>query len=457
MPTATINSVVAAAEHDLIPPGTDITGYIVDGEIGHGGMGVVYSATHKVIGKRAAIKVLRRDMIDKADLVDRFIQEARSVNQIGHPNIVNIFAFDRLADGRPFLVMDLLVGESLRKRIKRGALDVSEATSVLDETASALAAAHDKGFIHRDLKPDNVFLVPHDGRWPEVKLLDFGLAKLLPTASGGDVPFRTQTGVMLGTPDYMAPELVRRRPDFDHRVDIYALGVMAFESLAGERPFPALDGSFEKLQAICETPAPEISTLVPRLPRDLAYLIDAMLLKDPNSRPSLADLRAGLKRLRAVLPSMSMSMGIAMPGPGAPMGVSIGGLALRVGAEPILPDDDMIQTLPRSGADPEEFKKTLTAPPRTRSSPSLGVAPSAVSSAGLAPPNLQHAMTHIGVPPPVRADGVPSRVQTAPPSIASAPAPAPATKPRSGGTIWLVLAALLAVGAGIALALAIAT
>ncbi|HEU4612586.1 MAG TPA: serine/threonine-protein kinase, partial [Kofleriaceae bacterium] len=144
--------------------GVDVGGYVIDGELGHGGMGVVFSATHPVIGKRAAIKVLKHSLAKNPATVERFVQEARSVNQIGHPNIIDIFAFGALPDGRSYLVMDLLEGESLRKRVKRGPLAVSEAVHVIDEVASALIAAHDKGFIHRDLKPDNVFLVNHDGR-----------------------------------------------------------------------------------------------------------------------------------------------------------------------------------------------------------------------------------------------------------------------------------------------------
>src|SRR5438105_4554893 len=142
-------STSTAPEH--IAPGTDIGGYTVDGELGRGGMGVVYSATHPLIGKRAAIKVLAPELSKDPIAVDRFILEARAVNQIGHPNIVDIFAFGTLPDGRSYYVMDLLTGESLRKRLKRGPMHISEAVSVIDEVSSALIAAHDKGIVHRDL------------------------------------------------------------------------------------------------------------------------------------------------------------------------------------------------------------------------------------------------------------------------------------------------------------------
>ncbi|HWU90684.1 MAG TPA: serine/threonine-protein kinase, partial [Kofleriaceae bacterium] len=281
-------------------PGAEIGGYVIDGEVGKGGMGYVYSATHPVIGKRAAIKVLKPAVSKSPIVVERFIQEARAVNQIGHPNIVDIFAFGELPDGRAYHIMDLLVGESLRRRLRKGPLHPSEATSTVDQIADALIAAHDKGFVHRDLKPDNVFLVEHSGRWPEVKLLDFGLAKLMPEA--GTAPFRTKTGVVLGTPEYMSPEQVRGI-GVDHRTDIYALGVLTFEILAGVRPFPSLGDSFSMLQAHAEEPPPSLADLVPTLPVELVQLVAAMLAKDPAARPSLAAIRAVLKRLRSTLPT----------------------------------------------------------------------------------------------------------------------------------------------------------
>jgi serine/threonine-protein kinase len=320
--------------------GTEVGGYIIDEEIGKGGMGFVYSATHPVIGKRAAVKVLKPDVSKSPIVVERFIQEARAVNQIHHPNIIDIFAFGALDDGRAYHIMDLLIGESLRKRLKRGALHPSEAASVIDEVASALIAAHDKGFVHRDLKPDNVFLVERDGRWPEVKLLDFGLAKLMP--EGGIAPFQTKTGVMLGTPEYMSPEQARGI-GVDYRTDVYALGIVMFEIIAGRRPFATMGDAFATLMQHSEEPPPSLGDFVPTLPVEMVQLVDAMLAKEPAGRPSLAAVRTVIKRLRTTqLPTRTAAglemSALANPPTGTPI-PSLDISASRVGAAAILPGE----------------------------------------------------------------------------------------------------------------------
>ncbi len=291
--------------------GTEVAGYMIDGELGRGGMGVVYSATHPIIGKRAAIKVLKPSLSNNPATIERFIQEARSVNAIGHPNIVDIFDFDILPDGRRFLVMDLLEGEALRKRVKRGPLPIHDALTVIDELASALDAAHGKGFIHRDLKPDNVFLVSHSGRL-DVKLLDFGLAKLAPTNGLLSArAYRTATGAQLGTPDYMSPEQLRGDKAIDHRTDIYALGVMAFEILTATRPRRVPTGAF----ALPGT----VSEALGSAPAEIAQLVESMVALEADHRPSLVAVRAVIKRVRASLPSASMAnLPQAAPGISAP-------------------------------------------------------------------------------------------------------------------------------------------
>ncbi len=316
------------------------TGYVIDEEIGRGGMGYVYSATHRMIGKRAAIKVLKPDVSKSPIVVERFIQEARAVNQIGHANIIDIFAFGALDDGRAYHVMDLLIGESLRKRLKRGALIPSEAASVIEETALALTAAHEKGFVHRDLKPDNIFLQAREDRWPEVKLLDFGLAKLMPEA--GFAPFKTKTGVMLGTPEYMSPEQARGT-GVDYRTDVYALGVVMFEVLSGRRPFVSSGDPFMTLMMHAEEPPPSLKTFVSDLPEEMVQLVDTMLAKDPASRPSLAAVRTVIKRLRSTqLPGRTLALELSAsrkPQPEIEPESMSDISASRLGADSILPGD----------------------------------------------------------------------------------------------------------------------
>src|SRR5262245_27538496 len=168
-----------------VPLATDLTAgnvvgeYTIERKLGDGGMATVYGATHPLIGKKAAIKVMNAQLSLDAGLVERFTLEARAVNAIGHPNIVDVFSFGRLSDGRSYFVMEWLKGETLYDRLWERRLPLDEAVDILDQVCDALEAAHDKGIVHRDLKPANVFLVPVRGRRDLVKLLDFGVAKLI--------------------------------------------------------------------------------------------------------------------------------------------------------------------------------------------------------------------------------------------------------------------------------------
>ncbi len=214
--------------------GSPVGEYEIQAQIGEGAMGTVYSAIHPVIGKRVAIKVLKPELCASPSQIGRFIAEAKAVNKIGHPNIVDVFSLGELPDGRAYFVMEWLRGEDLKVRLARGPIPVPEACDVLDGIARALDAAHVKDIVHRDLKPDNVFLHQVVNGPIMVKLLDFGIAKLV--KQGGKGLDKTNTGDMLGTPRYISPEQARGI-NVDHRADIYSLGVMAYEMLAARPPF----------------------------------------------------------------------------------------------------------------------------------------------------------------------------------------------------------------------------
>ncbi|HEX9102164.1 MAG TPA: serine/threonine-protein kinase, partial [Polyangia bacterium] len=225
-----------------LEPGTIVGEYRIEEKIGEGGMATIYGATHPLLGKQAAIKVMSPALSADAAAVARFALEARAVSRIGHPNIVDVFGFGRLPDGRSYFVMERLHGETLYDRLwkQQGPLPLPEVLDILAQICDALEAAHEKGIIHRDLKPDNVFIVadPETPGGERCKVLDFGIAKVL--AGGHDAP-RTRTDVVMGTPAYMAPEQCRRAADVDEKVDVYALGVILFQAVAGRAPFLAAD------------------------------------------------------------------------------------------------------------------------------------------------------------------------------------------------------------------------
>ncbi len=237
----TLVSETGGTDGERLVPGAAIGDYLVDRFLGSGAMGDVYAGTHPVIGKRVAIKVLRRALGASVEGAERFKREARAVNQVGHPNVVDVFAFGRIADGRLYLVMDLVEGRSVRQLLSDGPLEIDAALAILDQVAEALDAAHARGVVHRDLKPDNVMVgvASAQGR-PRVSVLDFGLAKLLETSEAEPPPSAVLTGrgTWIGTPGYMAPEQWGA-DGAEPASDRYALGVMAFEMLAGKLPFEA--------------------------------------------------------------------------------------------------------------------------------------------------------------------------------------------------------------------------
>jgi serine/threonine-protein kinase len=323
----------AAAPGDL-PEGMEIGEYRVLRKIGEGGMGAVYAAIQPVIGKRIAIKVIAQSIASNPEIIRRFIDEARAVNKIGHPNIVDIFSFGWLPDQRHYFAMEFLDGKSLSERLRHGPLPPAECRRVLRQICEALEAAHRQGIVHRDLKPDNIWIVEPQHGDSFAKLLDFGIAKLM---GEGDAAMRTQTGVMMGTPAYMSPEQCRGE-GIDRRTDVYALGVILYEMFARRLPFTG--GFAELITHHLMTAPPPPSTFQP-LPPALDRLILACLEKDITRRPQTAEELG--RALEAALPGGAGAPIVASPAPApvaaaAPVsGVVVGGtspLALPVAAPP---------------------------------------------------------------------------------------------------------------------------
>jgi serine/threonine-protein kinase len=255
--------------------------------LGRGGMGTVYLAEHPVIGSRVAVKFLHESMASDPALVARFYDEARAVNLIGHENIVGIYDLSMLPSGRYYFVMELLEGETLSARLRAGPVAAEMARDVLLQTCDALQCAHEHGVVHRDLKPENVFLVPRRGKPHFVKIVDFGIAKLRGARR------QTGDGLLVGTPEYMAPEQCDEGP-IDARTDVYALGVMAFELATGRLPFAGRSVP-QLLLAQLREPPPRPSALAPVAPGLEAAILKA-LEKDPARRfQSMEELAEALE------------------------------------------------------------------------------------------------------------------------------------------------------------------
>jgi serine/threonine-protein kinase len=269
-----------------LPVGARVGEYEVTGLLGQGGMGVVYSGVHPLLGRKVAIKVLNRQ-VAHPEAAARFLQEARAASRLRHQNIVDVFAFGQMPDGHYYQVMEFLEGESLRAILHRdGTLTLAQARAVIVGVLSGLAAAHRPGIVHRDVKPDNIFLCAPLARVAasDVKLLDFGLAK---NDSGAHVSVKTRTGITMGTPAYMSPEQCRALPDIDARADLYAAGIVLFEMLAGYAPFQS-DSAFDVMTMQINLPAPRVSQATGRVEPLEAVILQAME-KRPAARFDTAD------------------------------------------------------------------------------------------------------------------------------------------------------------------------
>jgi len=277
-----------------IGPGIRLGPYEITAPIGAGGMGEVYRARDPRLGRDVAIKILPTDLSADADRLRRFEQEARAAAALSHPNILAVYDIGQ-HDSAPYIVSELLAGETLRERLNGGALPVRKAVDYAVQIAHGLVAAHEKGIVHRDLKPENIF-VTADGR---VKILDFGLAKLTqaePVAAAMSAlpttPPNTLPGIVLGTVGYMAPEQVRGVAA-DHRADIFAFGAVLYEMLSGQRAFQRETG-VETMTAILNDDPPDFPAAERHVPPGLARIVERCLEKSPSRRFQTApSARAG--------------------------------------------------------------------------------------------------------------------------------------------------------------------
>jgi serine/threonine protein kinase len=282
--------------------------------IGEGGMGAVYEAQSLRNEGPRAIKVLHPEFAAEEQVISRFFAEAQAVKLLSHPNVAQIYEAARAEDGTPYLVMELLTGMPLSKfRHRREPVSPQVAAPIIYGILQALALAHSRGVIHRDLKPDNLFLVP-DGRGGQiVKVLDFGIAKLM-DAMGG-MGSKTKTGVLLGTPAYMSPEQIKNSKAVDPRSDLWSLGIIFYEMVTGREPFPA-DNEFTRLTAVLTNEIVPVAQIIPALGMWTPFFQRA-LSKDPQGRfQSAAEMSQALSALAnqgQKTPSAQGTMALQLP------------------------------------------------------------------------------------------------------------------------------------------------
>ena len=299
----------------MVLPHTSIGPYRLVRQLGEGGMGEVYEALHETIKRQVAIKVLRPQFARNRDINRRFVNEARAVNLINHPGLVQISDIGQLSDGSRYIVMEYLRGETLGQRCKRldGQVPLAQALHIIWQVASALVAAHEKGVTHRDLKPDNIMLVP-DAVAPtgeRAKLLDFGIARLDEDLQNRDSLTRSH---IMGTPTYMSPEQCRGSGSVGSKSDVYSLGVVFYQLLAGRPPFVA-QGMGEVISMHLSQLPPPLPEFAPLAAPELVELVHKLLHKDPEQRPTMQEVVAELEQLQARQGSAGALPPIATPEP----------------------------------------------------------------------------------------------------------------------------------------------
>jgi serine/threonine-protein kinase len=402
------------APRPLLAPGTRVGDYRLDRLLGQGTFGDVYAAAHVESGQQVAIKLLLDAFCSDAQLVARFTAEARAVSRVRHPAIVEIYSFGLLEGGRHYLVMELLHGESLGQRLVREPrLSIAEACSILERVAAALDAAHSAGVVHRDLKPDNIFLARDAAGSVAPRLVDFGVAKLV----DDDMGMKTATGAVIGTPRYMSPEQCRGKR-VDHRADIYALGVLAQVMLTGKPPFSG-ETAVDLLLLHTTEPPPPMSRVCPDLPTELDAPVLAMLAKKPADRPASAGaaVAALVERARAASRDAAPRDTVRLAAPDATRPSEVATARTLVAAD-----------APAAQASPATL--VLTPPPPSPGAPRL---PSPEAPSARAP--------------------LAATLLAAPTGVADAPAMVPAARPPRSPALWIAAAFALGLVGAVAVVL----
>src|SRR5690349_9914311 len=298
-----------------LTPGNKLGTCEILAPLGAGGMGEVYRARDVVLGREVAVKVLPSGFTTDPDRLRRFGQEAQAAAALNHPNVLVIYHVGE-QDGAPYIVSELLEGETLRDRLRAGALPVRKAVDLAMQAASGLAAAHDKGIVHRDLKPENLFIT-NDG---QIKILDFGLAKLTrpdvhePAGQHATVTAGTGAGLILGTVGYMSPEQVRAQA-VDSRTDIFSLGAILYEMLSGTRAFQG-ETPADTMSAILREEPPPLTATISSVPPALERIVRHCLEKNPYERfQSARDLKFDLSELSSPSLTSGSGVGASLPVP----------------------------------------------------------------------------------------------------------------------------------------------
>jgi serine/threonine protein kinase len=417
----------------VIGVGATVGNYQVLQKIGAGAMGNVFLAHHPVIGKRVALKVIHPELASNEEMIARFFNEARAVTQIGHENIVDVQDFGQTPDGDSFIVMELLEGSSLGDKLKaEGHLSIPRATHIALQLADGLAAAHARGIIHRDIKPDNIFLIPRGGDPDFVKILDFGLAKL--SGPSQAMSHQTKTGSLLGTPHYMAPEQAENVKKVDHRADVYSLGCILFQMLTGRVPFPG-EGFGEVLVRHVREPPPLPSRLNPAVPPALEKIVLHALAKKPEFRfASMDEFRGALRDPERFSQTLDGHGGIKLTPDGGMPAVNLPGTA-GMGPPPAAPP-------PPSGRFPQQSPRTSNeAPTMMAQAPD----PEAIARAQAEAQKARHEAT---TAPTARRPDPERIVSQRPAKQTVAEAVRPRRKSRAG--LWAGLALLAVAGGGAA-------